>query len=378
MFSGLGPFPPLPRSAAVSNTAHVVLTILTCGLWLPIWIISRLLPPSRCTLCGNLFKRTRYVWKGQGETHHLCTHCNQQVERRKSRAAWDDTDVRRGRKPADSPRRSGTGWKVLGVGCLAVVLGGGLLAVVGIGVAVYAQDQVRKELAEADRRWEAGERAEAAAVYRRLLGGGVALDRSRELVAYQRVIEYDVGRGEAGSARQLAERAADKGFDLHSDDPATTALLAEVRADRERRSADEQTKREAEAKRRQEERDAEAKRREEERANPPYRFLKAKREDKHLMELYVRSGELDVDKLRALCREKKGSNGAEVFYFLVVFDSEDNARFPSTPFTAEYGLEEQALRHIKAIYVHNKKNGFSELRYHNNGIWDTKPTREKP
>jgi hypothetical protein len=47
------------------------------------------------------------------------------------------------------------------------------------------------------------------------------------------------------------------------------ALVADVRADREKRAADELARKEAEGKRRQDERDAEAKRKEEERKNAP-------------------------------------------------------------------------------------------------------------
>lgn len=363
------------------TTVHLVLTVLTCGLWLPIWLLMHMFP-AHCSLCGNLLKRSRYVWKTDGKTLHLCPPCNQQAERQKSRAAWNDTDSRRGRKPAGSSRGSGSGsgppWlKVLGVGCGVVTLG--VAAVCGAGLAMgwYGLEQAKKELAEANRRWDAGEKAEAVAMYRQMLTTGIVAEKSQEPVVYLRVIEYDLDRGDTDSARALTDQALGKGVDLRPDREATAKLVADVRADRERRAADEQTRKEAEAKRQQDERDAEAKRREEERANPPYRYLRSKREDKHQMDLYVRSGELDVDKLRALCREKKGNNSAEVFYLLVVFDAEDTARFPNNPLTAEFS-DERDLRHIKAIYVHNKKNGFSELRYHNGGLWDTKPTREKP
>lgn len=60
-----------------------------------------------------------------------------------------------------------------------------------------------------------------------------------------------------------------------------------------------------------------------------------------------------------------------------MFDAFANAKFPSTPFTAEYGLEEDALKHIRALYVFNKVNGFSEVRYHDKNIWDNVPIREK-
>ncbi len=250
------------------TAVHLVLTVLTCGLWLPIWLLMHLFP-AHCSLCGNLLKRTRYVWKADGKTHHLCPSCNQQAERRKSRAAWDEPAARRGRKPADSSGRSGAGssplLKVLGVGCVTVTLG--LVAVCGAGLAMgwYGLEQAKKELAEANRRWDAGEKAEAVAMYRQMLTKGIVADTSQEPVVYLRVIEYDMDHGATDSARTLTDQALGKGVDLRPDREATAKLVADVRADRERRAADEQARKEAEAKRQQEERAAEAKRREEER-----------------------------------------------------------------------------------------------------------------
>lgn len=39
-----------------SNVLHLLLTVLTCGLWLPVWLLVAVLVafrPYRCTVCGE-------------------------------------------------------------------------------------------------------------------------------------------------------------------------------------------------------------------------------------------------------------------------------------------------------------------------------------
>ena len=112
----------------------------------------------------------------------------------------------------------------------------------------------------------------------------------------------------------------------------------------------------------------------------PYQFVKSKTEQtahKNAMDLYAFSGALDPADLKAFCRERKQLSPAKVFYYVVIFDNPGNAKFPSSPFTAEYGIEQDALKHIRAIYVYNKLNGFSELRYYDRNAWESKAKYEE-
>lgn len=111
----------------------------------------------------------------------------------------------------------------------------------------------------------------------------------------------------------------------------------------------------------------------------PFKFLQTKAEQggRDVMELYAYAGKFDPAALKAFCLDRKSKSTAKAFYYAVIFDSAANAKFPSSPFTAEYGIEENTLKHIRAIYVYNRVNGFSELRYHDANIWDHSPTREK-
>lgn len=112
----------------------------------------------------------------------------------------------------------------------------------------------------------------------------------------------------------------------------------------------------------------------------PYKFVKSKTkatEHRNVMDLYAFGGDLDPNTLKEFCLEQKKKSTAKVFYYVVIFDAPQNAKFPDTPFTAEYGIDEESLKHIRAIYCYNRVNGFSELRHHNDNIWSNVPKREK-
>ena len=112
----------------------------------------------------------------------------------------------------------------------------------------------------------------------------------------------------------------------------------------------------------------------------PYKFVKTKTEaseQRNVMDLYAFDGDLDPYTLKTFCLDQKEKSTANPFYYLVIFDKAENAKFPDTPFTAEYGIEEESLKHIRAIYCYNRLNGFSELRYHGDNIWDNVPKRDQ-
>ena len=91
------------------------------------------------------------------------------------------------------------------------------------------------------------------------------------------------------------------------------------------------------------------------------------------MELYAYDGPMDVSVLKEFCKSRKQVWEVDAFFFLVIFDKAENARFPKdAPFTALYGVveDEDALRHIRAIYTYNPLNGFSEVEYFSTNMWD--------
>jgi hypothetical protein len=112
----------------------------------------------------------------------------------------------------------------------------------------------------------------------------------------------------------------------------------------------------------------------EEKTSWPYQFVKTKTEQaayRNVMDLFAFSGELDLENLKSFCRYQKKNNNAERFYYAVIFDEASNARFPTDPFTARFGLDEKAMKHIRAIYEYNNINGFSELSYYSKNSWES-------
>jgi hypothetical protein len=114
-------------------------------------------------------------------------------------------------------------------------------------------------------------------------------------------------------------------------------------------------------------------------SNWPYKFLRSKAEggNKNIMRLYCYDGKFNQASLVEFCREQKRASKAEAFLFIVIFDDVKNATFPDSPFTAQFGVEEHKLRHIRAFYEYNRVNGFSELRVFDTNMWEGKPTTIK-
>lgn len=113
-------------------------------------------------------------------------------------------------------------------------------------------------------------------------------------------------------------------------------------------------------------------------ATPRFLATRAENGGENVMDLYEFAGRFDPDALKAFCLERKQASPAKAFYFVVIFDSAANAKFPASPFTAEYGIEEDVIRHIRAIYCFNRVNGYSNVRYHNANIWDYSAATMKP
>lgn len=63
------------------------------------WIVSAIIffvilgctSSSHCAVCGNDFKKVKYKWQHDGKDHYVCPHCNQRLERERSRLAFGDS-----------------------------------------------------------------------------------------------------------------------------------------------------------------------------------------------------------------------------------------------------------------------------------------------
>ena len=100
---------------------------------------------------------------------------------------------------------------------------------------------------------------------------------------------------------------------------------------------------------------------------PGFVFIDSKidpKEPEAKMELFVYAGEerLTQNRLVEFCKDRKSKADAQ-FYYAVLFDDAANAKFPSNPFSAGYGMNFEILKHIKGEYHLNKNNGYSKLHY---------------
>lgn len=108
-----------------------------------------------------------------------------------------------------------------------------------------------------------------------------------------------------------------------------------------------------------------------------YKFIDSKTEKsgkiESVMDLYSFSEEINLDDLKNFLKEKKDSFKGGDFYYLVIFNDSINAKFPDSPFSSQYGIEEEKQKNIKAIYKYNKLNGYSELTYYKENMWESEP-----
>ncbi len=167
-----------------------------------------------------------------------------------------------------SQRDNGRGPQPVAGSHLLLSVGGALLrglflcCAVVTAIGCFGPDPDKKKLADANRRWDAGQKAEAVADYQELIdrdSKAISGDDERRPL-YQRVIEYEFHKGNTKAARVWALKALDNKVALTSDSEEVREFYAHARAYREVREAEKQA---AEAKREKQERLAEAKRMEE-------------------------------------------------------------------------------------------------------------------
>jgi len=91
------------------------------------------------------------------------------------------------------------------------------------------------------------------------------------------------------------------------------------------------------------------------------------------MDLYAPIGELNVEMLKALCKDQKDNWTDGAFYYLVIFDKKESAVFPNNPFTALYGIDEEPQKHIRAVFEYNRLNGYSKLTSYSENMWESSP-----
>ena len=111
-----------------------------------------------------------------------------------------------------------------------------------------------------------------------------------------------------------------------------------------------------------------------------YEFVKgANDRDGNFMQLYSVDGSADLKEFRDLCVTfRKEHSSQEKLQFLVLFDEEKNAAFPKDLYSARYEDEIEKKTHIKAFYIFNPIDKFSELTTYLPNMAVGQSTTEQP
>jgi hypothetical protein len=80
----------------MTHAHHAALTLLSCGLWLPIWVLCALAgaiapepprPSTHCTICGAPFRKVAREFTIDGKIEFACVSCANELQRRASKQA---------------------------------------------------------------------------------------------------------------------------------------------------------------------------------------------------------------------------------------------------------------------------------------------------
>jgi len=92
-------------------------------------------------------------------------------------------------------------------------------------------------------------------------------------------------------------------------------------------------------------------------------------------EIFAFDGELTEAEIRQFCEAKKRQNAAFFWYGCVVFDKKENVTRSTSPVTALYGNQDDCLQHIRVMFTTNSVNGFGEVVWHPENIFEHKVSR---
>lgn len=104
---------------------------------------------------------------------------------------------------------------------------------------------------------------------------------------------------------------------------------------------------------------------------------KIEKDTENKMELYAVKGDFNKDDFRRLCKAKKAAFSSPTFLYIVVFDNPRNASFPNNPFTALYGMDENKMKHVLAVFEYNKRNGYCVMTTYSPNMWNGRPVEER-
>lgn len=103
-----------------------------------------------------------------------------------------------------------------------------------------------------------------------------------------------------------------------------------------------------------------------------FTLVDQKKEKDNTMDLYANKSNLGKEDFIEFCTELKSEYSSGMFHYFVFFDSEESAVFPNNPLTAGHN-EDEAMRHIQAVYTYCPLNGNSFLTYYKENQLESVP-----
>lgn len=108
--------------------------------------------------------------------------------------------------------------------------------------------------------------------------------------------------------------------------------------------------------------------------SPPFVFLRSQTDaEGSVMDLYTFEGKSLASEFEFFATKLMRTKQPGGFYYAVVFDSADNAVFPSNPFTALFGMDVSVMSHVRGYFEFNPLNGFAQVTTYERNMASSKP-----
>lgn len=108
--------------------------------------------------------------------------------------------------------------------------------------------------------------------------------------------------------------------------------------------------------------------------NFPFEYQMSQTEltEENKLDIYTYSEPFEKNLLIEFCKDRKSNWKSTGFYVIVIFDKKDFIEKTTSPISAAYGNQENAMKHIRAVYTTSGFNNYSKLVIYEPNQWDGK------
>ncbi|MCT8335093.1 hypothetical protein NUH30_15545 [Leptospira sp. 85282-16] len=103
-----------------------------------------------------------------------------------------------------------------------------------------------------------------------------------------------------------------------------------------------------------------------------YQMSQTELANENKLEIFTYDGQIDKFIIIQFCKEKKAEWKLAGFYSIVIFDKTQFAEKTTSPISAAYGNQENAMKHIRAVYTRTGFNDYSKLNIYDPNMWEGK------